>query len=241
VTISVVMVTKNEELAIEAVIKEIKTFVPEANILIVDSSKDRTPEIAQGLGAEVIRQYPPRGYGWAIDLALKSAKSDIVVTLDCDHTYPPGAIPQMIQYIKDGYEFVDGSRLMSSRPKNMPLPNYIANMTFVYCARILFNLPVNDLHSGMRAYRRSILDTLNWDPSGPALPVELLIKPILMGYRCKIMGIQYRSRIGYTTLDRIHSTYWTYKRLFRLKYWQIFTKKFNNPKGEISIDSSIYG
>ncbi len=60
--LSVVMITMNEEGAVALVIKQIRAVAPGAEILIVDSSKDQTAEIAGALGARVIKQFPPRGW-----------------------------------------------------------------------------------------------------------------------------------------------------------------------------------
>ena len=54
------------------------------------------------------------------------------------------------------------------------------------------------------------------DPNGPALPVELLLKPALMGFRMVEIFIPYGERIGETTLHRWSSTVWTFRRIFRL-------------------------
>jgi len=82
------MITKNEEKAISKVVSDVRAALPGAEILIVDSSSDRTAEIAERLGARVIRQFPPQGYGPAMDKALRSNGREVVVTLDCDDTYP---------------------------------------------------------------------------------------------------------------------------------------------------------
>mgnify|MGYP003394280152 CR=1 FL=1 len=80
--VSVVMGTRDEEKAIEKVIKDIKNVTGnQVEIIIVDGSKDRTPEIAEGLGAKVIRQ-EPKGYGIAVKLALLSATRDIIITTE---------------------------------------------------------------------------------------------------------------------------------------------------------------
>jgi hypothetical protein len=54
------------------------------------------------------------------------------------------------------------------------------------------------------------------DPNGPALPVELLLKPALMGFGIREIFIPYGERIGETTLHRWSSTVWTFRRIFRL-------------------------
>ena len=76
-TLTVAMITLDEEGAVEKVIRSIQAVVPDAEILLVDSSKDATPQIAESLGARVIRQFPPSGYGPAMSLALRSAAGDV--------------------------------------------------------------------------------------------------------------------------------------------------------------------
>lgn len=220
--IKVVMVTLNEEDSIEKIVNEIKNVIPVAEILIVDSSSDNTHRIAEKMGVTVIRQYPPEGYGLAMGKALLSADADIIVTADCDGTYPVKQMPELIEWIKKGYELVDGTRLIT-RPKSMPFPNWIANRIFAITANILFRsklkgLNIKDLHSGMRAYTKELIHKLEFDPNGPALPVEILLKSILRGYKVKTVPISYNERIGRTKLGRLESTYWTFKRIFRLLF-----------------------
>lgn len=216
--ISIVMITKNEEVAVEKVINDIKGVIPHAEILIVDSSNDRTPEIASSLGAKVIRQYPPKGYGKAMDLALCSASGDVVVTLDCDDTYPVHMIPVFSNYIlEDGYDLVDGSRL-KSKPEAMPWINFFANKGFAIIASVLFLKHITDLHSGMRAYKKSLIKRIDYESKGDALPVELLLRPLKMNYKIKFIFIDYHERIGKTTMSPLKSAWWTLKRIFRVRF-----------------------
>src|SRR4051794_34445259 len=93
--LTVAMITLNEEGAVGKVIHSILEVVPDAEVLLVDSSTDATAEIATELGARMIKQFPPCGYGPAMDLALRSARGSVVVTLDCDDTYPAERIPEL--------------------------------------------------------------------------------------------------------------------------------------------------
>jgi hypothetical protein len=70
----------------------------------------------------------------------------------------------------------------------------------------------------MRAYSREIIERVDVDPNGPALPVELLLKPALAGYRIREFFIPYGERIGETTLRRFSSTIWTFRRILRLAF-----------------------
>jgi glycosyltransferase involved in cell wall biosynthesis len=214
-TLTVSMITMNEEEAIAKVVFDIRRVAPDAEILVVDSSRDQTAAIAESLGCRVIRQFPPKGYGPAMDRALREAAGDVVLTMDCDDTYPVDAIPQFREAIAAGADMVDGNRIWR-RPPAMPLANFIANRGFGLLARFFCGGRTMDLHSGMRAYRKSMLDAIAWDPAGPALPVELVLLPQRMGFRVVQLPIDYRERIGSTTLHRWDSTLWTFKRIWRM-------------------------
>jgi glycosyltransferase involved in cell wall biosynthesis len=214
--VTVSMITLNEERAVAKVVEDIRRVVPDAEIFLVDSSRDRTAEIARELGCRVFKQFPPKGYGPAMDRAVRDASGDVVITLDCDDTYPVEAIPTLLHLIDDGFDVVNASRL-ARRPKAMPFSNYIANRVFAWTARLLHGIETTDVHSGMRAYRKSMIDQVSWDPNGPALPVDMLIIPHRRGYRVAEIPIEYRERIGASTLQRFRSTLWTFKRLWRAR------------------------
>jgi glycosyltransferase involved in cell wall biosynthesis len=216
--ITVAMITRNEEKAVEKVVSDVRAAVPGAEILIVDSSSDRTADIAERLGAQVIRQYPAQGYGPAMDKALRSSDREVIVTLDCDDTYPVECIEPMARMVlEEGWDLIDGSRL-AGKPKAMPWINFLANWGFAALASLLFFRRIRDLHSGMRAYRSSLIAQLTYQANGPALPVELLLRPIREGRRVKIVAIPYRQRIGDSTMHPLESAWWTWKRIWRIRF-----------------------
>ena len=217
--ITVAMITMNEEKAVGKVVADVRRAVPQAEILIVDSSRDRTAEIAAGLGANVIVQLPPRGYGPAMDRALRSGRGEVVVTLDCDDTYPTEFIEPMARLVlEEGWDLVDASRLGGGKPAAMPWLNFAANWGFAAAASLLFLRRLTDLHSGMRAYRKSVIDALSCETGGPALPVELLLRPLRQGKKVKIITIPYRPRIGESTMRPLASAWWTAKRIWRSRF-----------------------
>jgi len=218
--ISVAMISMNEEKAVGRVIKDIQAALEgrEHEIVIVDSSRDATPQIAEQLGARVIRQVPPQGYGRAMARVLRECRGEVVVTLDCDGTYPADEIARLAEMVLSGEcDIVNASRL-ERRPAAMPWPNYFANWLFAFTGRVLVGVKSTDLHSGMRAYSREVIDRVEVDPNGPALPVDLLLKPALLGFRIREVFIPYGERIGQTTLQRWSSMLWTFRRIFRLAF-----------------------
>lgn len=214
IALSVVMITLNEEGSIARVVEGIKAVAPEAEVLVVDSSTDHTAEIATGSGCRVIRQLPAQGYGPALAQALHAARGSVIVTMDCDDTYPCEAIPRLVEKIQSGYDLVSASRL-AHRPKAMPLMNYIANLAFARLAGIICGANVSDVHTGMRAYRKSLIDSFPFDGNGMALPVELAVGPIRSGFKHAEISIEYFERTGRSKLQPLEGTYWTLKRLWK--------------------------
>ncbi len=214
--LTVSMITMNEEAAVGKVIGDIRRVAPDAEILLVDSSRDRTAEIAEGLGARVLRQFPPQGYGPAMNRAVREASGDVVVTLDCDDTYPVEMVPKLAAMIDEGWDLVNTTRV-KRRPKAMPFANFLANRLFALGARVLHGIRTTDVHSGMRAYRKTMIEQVTWSEHGPALPVDMLLIPYRRGFLVAEVEIDYRERIGQTTLHRWSSTIWTFKRLWRAR------------------------
>jgi SAM-dependent methyltransferase len=209
------MLTMDEEPSAARMIEAIRQNAPDAKILCVDSSmRDRTPFIAEELGARVLRQLPPRGHGPAMELLMREAslESDALIYLDCDFTYPPEVIPKIRAILEQGVDVVNAARTRE-RPAAMPLTNYAANKTFVWCAKLLNGMPVSDLHSGMRGYRASTMRAFAFDGEGDALPIDTLLWPARSGYRVVEIPIDYQERVGHSKLRKVAGTVWTFIRL----------------------------
>ncbi|MEM0334446.1 MAG: glycosyltransferase family 2 protein, partial [Thermoplasmata archaeon] len=90
--LSIVIPTMNEEKSIGKVIERIKNSVKyDYEIIIVDSSTDNTPLIAESMGARVIKE-KRKGYGRAYKTGFLNATGNIIATMDGDNTYPPEEI-----------------------------------------------------------------------------------------------------------------------------------------------------
>jgi glycosyltransferase involved in cell wall biosynthesis len=212
--VSVVLITLNEEEAIAKVIGDIQASVPGAEVIVVDGSSDATPEIAAGLGARVIRE-PGGGAAPALLAALRASERPIVATVDADDTYPTEVFPALIERVRAGADIAGTDRLGRRPPEAMPVPNWIANVVFGLVASIRTRRRIKDVHSGQRVYRRALIDEFDWDTTGPALPVDLILWPAKAGCQITEIAIPYRERIGTTTLSRWQSGVRTMQRLFR--------------------------
>jgi SAM-dependent methyltransferase len=217
-SLTVGMLTMDEEDSIEAMIEAIRAVAPDAEILCVDSSmRDRTPEIARERGARVIRQVPPRGHGPAMErLMYEAAKSsEALIYLDCDFTYPAGMIPVVRRMLEEEAVDVVNCARTRDKPEAMPLPNYVANRTFAAMAHAMHGIPTVDVHSGMRGYRTSVIRAFDFDGDGDALPIDTLLWPAKCGYRVVETPIPYDERVGPSKLRKLAGTVWTMIRLAR--------------------------
>jgi glycosyltransferase involved in cell wall biosynthesis len=112
-TLSLIVITKNEEHAIEKCLRSVD-FASER--IVVDSgSTDRTVEIARANGAHVVTTKDWPGFGAQKNRALDLAQSDWVLSLDADEWIEPdfsAAIRRAIEApdAPDAYEMVRRSR-----------------------------------------------------------------------------------------------------------------------------------
>jgi len=197
--VSVVMGTYNEEDAIGTVLSDIEEVTDgQAEVVCVDGSSDATPEIARDHGARVISQ-EPQGHGVAVSEALHSASRPVVVTTDCDDTYPMERLPDFLEAINDGYDVVSGDRLYHGA-EEMPALNRAGNSAFALLASALMGERVHDTTTGMRAYRQEVIEKIEWTEN-TGLSAELLIRPLMRGYDVYEMPIEYDERKGETKLD----------------------------------------
>ncbi len=205
-SVSVVMASFNEEKAIEMVIRDIKknTEKYETEIVVVDSSKDNTAKIAKKLGARVIWQ-EPCGHGAALKLAIGSAKNGIIITTDCDNTYPMEYIPQLVDLVTTGgYDYISCNRMTKNLKEQMPLTNRIANKVFALLVRAIYRLDVHDVSTGMICMKKEVGQGIFWDAnkSFNALPCEIMIRSKLRGFKHKEIDIPYRVRVGEVKLPK---------------------------------------
>ncbi|EMA61014.1 glycosyl transferase family 2 [Halorubrum distributum JCM 13561] len=199
--LSVVMGTYNEEEAIATVLEDIDEVTDgKAEVVCVDGSSDRTPEIAREHGARVIEQ-EPQGYGVAVSEAILTPDRPVVVTTDCDDTYPMEALPEFLEAINDGADVVSGDRLYHGA-EAMPAFNRFGNHAFAALASLLMGERVHDTTTGMRAYRRDVVQDIGWTEN-TGLSAELLIRPLMRGYNVRERPIRYAERLGETKLDPI--------------------------------------
>ena len=138
-------------------------------ILVDDCSKDDTVEIATRLGLTVIQHEKNLGYGGnqktCYTEALKRG-ADVVVMIHPDYQYDSRVIPVAAEIIRLGIcDVMLGSRIRSRAEVlegGMPRYKYIANRCLTITENMALGQNLGDFHSGFRAYRREVLETIPW-------------------------------------------------------------------------------
>jgi glycosyltransferase involved in cell wall biosynthesis len=168
----------NEEKTIARVVLEAQKY---ADIVVVcdDGSSDLTSEIAERLGADVVRHEHNSGYGAAVQTLFKRARelnADVLVTIDGDGQHDPDEIPQLIEPIeKRVAEVVLGSRFKDKTgTADMPLYRQLGVKLITKLSNGSGKNGVSDAQSGFRAYGKNALEHLSVSENGMSASVELL-------------------------------------------------------------------
>lgn len=161
-------------------------------VLIVDSSSDRTAEIAVSRGARVLRT-PRRGLGRAYVDALPYIRGRYVLMGDADCTYDFRELTPFIEQFRQGYEFVMGSRWKGSiEPGSMPaLHRYLGTPVTTWILNVVYSSHFSDIHCGMRgittaALRRMGLQSQSWEYAS-----EMVLKSVHMRLRTAEVPVQF--------------------------------------------------
>jgi glycosyltransferase involved in cell wall biosynthesis len=179
----------NEERNIAKVVLEAQRY---ADVVIVcdDGSTDLTAEIAEHLGAEVIRHERNLGYGAAVRSLFRRARefgADVFVTLDGDGQHDPSEIPSVVRtVVEEGVDIAIGSRFVDGGlARGMPWYRRLGVMLITRLANGSAKSRVRDAQSGFRAYSRRALESLDLTENGMGVSVEILFEAQKRGLMVK--------------------------------------------------------
>jgi glycosyltransferase involved in cell wall biosynthesis len=192
----------NRVLAVEPALK--KAGVDRLELLVVDDgSKDRTAEVAGAIsGVSLIRHPKNKGYGAALKTGFSKASGELIGFLDADGTYPPEYFPQLCEVALNGADLVIGSRMAGADSK-MPLTRRVGNFFFANLLSLLGRQKVTDSASGMRVFKRSILEQVYPLPDGLNLTPVMSTRALHEGVKITEYPIPYSERVGRSKLSVI--------------------------------------
>jgi glycosyltransferase involved in cell wall biosynthesis len=233
IEVSVVLPCLNEEASIGTCLKKIKeVFVREnlnGEIIVADNgSIDRSREIAASYKAIVVEERQ-KGYGAAYLRGLREARGQYIVIGDSDNTYDFADIPKFLNALRQGYDFVMGSRFKGKISKGaMPWSHrYIGNPVLSSMCRLFFRTSLSDIHCGMRAFTQKAYYKMGLMTLGMEFATEMVVSAMTNHLKIYEVPINYHARAGRSKLNAFFDA-WRHIR-FMLLYcpvWLYFIPGF---------------
>jgi len=165
--LTVLIPAYNEEDSLPVLIDRLRRLRGEGaldmDILIVDDgSTDRTGEIAEKLAERddligAIRHRRNLGKSAALRTGIPRCTGDYVIIMDADLQYAPEDIPRLVSALEGGLDVVNGWRRKRQDSWARKVPSSIYNMV----SRLVFGLKIHDYNSGLKAFRREVLERIS--------------------------------------------------------------------------------
>ena len=210
--LSVVIPAYNEEKGIAEIACRVLSVEPDLKnagvdqlelLIVDDGSKDRTAEVASKIaGVKLICHPRNKGYGAALKTGFSKARGELIGFLDADGTYPPEYFPHLCRAALNGVDLVIGSRMAGAESK-MPLTRRVGNFFFATLLTLLSRQKVTDSASGMRVFKREILEQMYPLPDGLNLTPVMSTRALHEGISIGEVPIPYSERVGRSKLSVI--------------------------------------
>jgi hypothetical protein len=186
--LSIVIPAADEEVTVGAFVEWCKQGLAKAGIVgeivIVDSSRDRTADVALEHGARVLKA-PRRGLGRAYIDAIPFIRGRYVLMGDADCTYDFRELRPFVEKFREGYEYVMGSRWKGSIEAGaMPwLHQYLGTPVTTWILNRLYGSRFSDIHCGMRGITRDALVRMDLQSESWEYASEMTLKSVHMALR----------------------------------------------------------
>ena len=194
--LSIVIPALNEQLTIGKFVdwcfEGLRQAKIRGEILIIDSSSDRTAEIAVSKGARVLKA-PKRGLGRAYIDAQPFIRGKYVLMGDADCTYDFRELEQFVDRFHSGHEYVMGSRFRGYiEPGSMPpLHQYLGTPVTTWILNFLYGSRFSDIHCGMRGITRDALRRMDIQSQSWEYASEMVLKSVRMNLRTAEVPVRF--------------------------------------------------
>lgn len=218
--VSIIIPAYNEEEGIAGVVKEINEAMAPAGhnyeiIVVDDGSSDGTIEKARQTGAKVLDHVVNRGYGQSILTGMEQARYDLIATMDADSSYSAHDLVKMLPQAQK-FAMVIGQR--TGREYRGRLLKYPARIAFRFLAEYISGVPIPDINSGLRIFRKSAYTQLPkaHECKGFSFSTTVTLLFLAAGYNARFMPIEYRHRSGDSKINYYRDTIRALQILFEI-------------------------
>jgi len=163
-------------------------------VIVVDGgSSDGTQEVVRKHGARLVSQ-KVAGLGGAYRAGFEQARGEYVLTQDADGSHDSAVVADLWAARSEG-EVVIASRYVPGGAAEMPFWRSLLSRTLNIVFRRGLSLPVRDLSSSFRLYKRSALRDRDLTATDFDILEEILIRAVTAGYRVHEVPSTYKARI----------------------------------------------
>ncbi|MFX0151611.1 MAG: glycosyltransferase family 2 protein [Candidatus Hodarchaeota archaeon] len=210
----------NEEGKIGKVSQQARDFVTEV-LVVDDCSNDQTRGEASQSGATVIVHRRNQGVGAAIKTGMKYALYkgfEIILIMAGDAQDDPLEIPKFIEKIKEGYDFIQGSRYIKEDSSSYPKFRLITTKMYTKFISFYSKKLITDASNGYRAMSSRFASTLDLDNNGMdryEFETYLVLQALRYAKYAEVPVKKiYHSKIGYSKMKPIISWFQMFKPIF---------------------------
>jgi glycosyltransferase involved in cell wall biosynthesis len=197
IKIAILVPCYNESITIGKVVKDFKTYLPQAEIYVYDNnSKDGTIEIAKEAGA-IVRQEKRQGKANVVFKMFREIEADMYIMIDGDDTYPVECIQEMVnQFIENNCDMLVGDRLSNNsyKKENKRAFHNFGNNLVRNLINVFFGSELKDILSGYRIFSKKFVKNYSSSIKGFELETDLSIYSLHYGLAIEEYSIDYRDR-----------------------------------------------
>ncbi|MBI4558411.1 MAG: glycosyltransferase [Candidatus Hydrogenedentes bacterium] len=188
-------------------------------VLVVDpESPDGTAKVVEQAGARYVID-EGRGYGAAIMKGAAQARGTYVLTMDADQSHPAEFIRSLWER-RNSADIVIASRYVHGGHADQPWFRHVLSRILNKFFAVGLSIPVRDLSSGFRLYRRKVLERMHPDFQNFVILVEILLRAFANGMHIQEIPFDYQPRRSGASKAKIIKFGWDYLRLF-YRMWKI--------------------
>ena len=205
--ISIVIPAYNEEESIEKVINDLKKYLPNQEIIIVnDGSTDKTEQILRTIdNIKVVTHIENQGYGASLKTGISQSNGEYILITDADETYPIDAIPELVKYAEK-YDMVSGVRQGKNHDARWLYSQKLAKFILKKMASYVTKTKIPDINCGLRIFKKEVIKKYwNLYPQGFSFTSTSLVAFLSNNYQVKFIPIDYHKRTGKSTLKPFKS------------------------------------
>jgi glycosyltransferase involved in cell wall biosynthesis len=160
-------------------------------IVVDDASTDDTVAVARELALTVYTHDRNYGYGRNQKSCYSLARehgADYVVMIHPDEQYDARLLSVAVDILRLGVcDVVLGNRVRTRREclaGGMPRYKYLANRALTLLANVVLGQNLGEWHSGFRAYRRAVLETVPWERNSDnfVFDTQFLLQAVHFGF-----------------------------------------------------------